>query len=86
MHPEVHRQPGSVDSFIRRTIAGPTHPLDRSGAAPERLLGSFELTFEDDWRIALWYLDTLETWEVFQDDPFELAFCEAGLSPWPLTL
>ncbi|HEY7754766.1 MAG TPA: hypothetical protein VID69_00910 [Actinomycetota bacterium] len=52
------------------------------GSAPERILGSFELTFEDDWRIALWYLGPLEEWEVEQPDPLELAFCEAGLTPW----
>jgi hypothetical protein len=60
-----------------------TAAVSEDDAAPERVLGSFELTFEDDWRIALWYLDPLETWETLQDDPLELAFCEAGLSPWP---
>jgi hypothetical protein len=54
-----------------------------SGGAAERVLGSFELTFEDDeWRIALWYLDTLERWEAEQTDPLTSAFCEAGLHPW----
>jgi hypothetical protein len=53
------------------------------GAAPaERFLGSFELTFEDDWRIALWYLGPLAEWEVEQPDPLALAFCEAGRTPW----
>jgi hypothetical protein len=50
---------------------------------PERLLGSFELTFEEDWRIALWYLGPLDAWGAEQPDPLELAFCEAGRSPWP---
>jgi hypothetical protein len=49
----------------------------------QRLLGSFELTFHDDWRIALWYLGPLDEWEAEQPDPLELAFCEAGRSPWP---
>jgi hypothetical protein len=54
-----------------------------TGDATERLLGSFELTFDDDeWRIALWYLDTLERWEAEQTDPLTSAFCEAGLHPW----
>lgn len=56
------------------------------GASAERLLGSFELTFEDEWRIALWYLDTLRAWESEQNDPLELAFCEAGRDPWPLVV
>jgi hypothetical protein len=51
--------------------------------SPERLLGSFELTFEDDWRIALWYVGSLDEWEAEQPDPLQLAFCEAGRSPWP---
>jgi hypothetical protein len=51
--------------------------------SPQRLLGSFELTFEDDWRIALWYLGPLDEWEAEQPEPLELAFCEAGRSPWP---
>jgi hypothetical protein len=54
-----------------------------AGAAAERLLGSFELTFDDEeWRIALWYLDTLELWDAEQSDPLTSAFCEAGLHPW----
>jgi hypothetical protein len=53
------------------------------GGPSERLLGSFELTFEDDWRIALWYLGPLDEWEAEQPDPLELAFCEAGRSRWP---
>jgi hypothetical protein len=52
------------------------------GAAPERVLGSFELTFENDWRIALWYLGPLAEWETEQADPMRLSFCEAGRSPW----
>lgn len=54
-----------------------------TGGDAERLLGSFELTLEDDeWRIALWYIDTLELWEAEQPDPLTSAFCEAGLHPW----
>jgi hypothetical protein len=49
----------------------------------ERFLGSFELTLEDhDWRIALWYLDTLERWEAENTDPLRNSFCEAGRHPW----
>lgn len=53
------------------------------GGPAERVLGSFELTFDDEWRIALWYLGPLDEWEAEQPDPLELAFCEAGRSPWP---
>lgn len=60
-----------------------TAAVSEAGAPPERLLGSFELTFEDDWRIALWYLGPLEGWELEQPNPLELAFCEAGRTPWP---
>lgn len=60
-----------------------TAAVSERGAPAERLLGSFELTFEDDWRIALWYLGPVSEWESEQPDPFELAFCEAGRSPWP---
>jgi hypothetical protein len=55
-----------------------------TGGAVERLLGSFELTLDgDEWRIALFYLDTLELWEAEQTDPLTSAFCQAGLHPWP---
>jgi hypothetical protein len=60
-----------------------TAAATESDRAAERLLGSFELTFEDgEWRIALWYLDALERWEAEQTDPLTDAFCEAGLHPW----
>jgi hypothetical protein len=59
-----------------------TAAAGEQGAPPERVLGSFELTFEDDWRIALWYLGPLTEWETQQADPMSLAFCEAGRSPW----
>jgi hypothetical protein len=45
-------------------------------------VGSFELTFRDDWRIALSYLDTLERWKEADQDPFTDSFCEAGRNPW----
>lgn len=51
-------------------------------ASAERVLGSFELTFVDDWRIALSYLGSLEDWEAAQPAPLDDAFCEAGRSPW----
>jgi len=60
-----------------------TAAVSEAGAPAVRLLGSFEFTFEDDWRIALWYLGPLEEWELEQPDPLELAFCEAGGTPWP---
>jgi hypothetical protein len=59
-----------------------TAAVQEAGAPAERVLGSFELTFEDDWRIALWYLDTLQEWEAEQTDPLTGAFCEAGRNPW----
>ena len=61
-----------------------TAAVSERGAPAERLLGSFELTMaSDEWRIALWYLGPLAEWVVDQPDPLELAFCEAGLTPWP---
>jgi hypothetical protein len=60
-----------------------TAAVSEAGAPAERLLGSFELTFDDDWRIVLWYLGPLADWERDQPpEPLELAFCEAGRSPW----
>jgi hypothetical protein len=47
-----------------------------------RMVGSFELTFRDDWRIALSYLDTLERWEQTDQGPFTDSFCAAGRNPW----
>ncbi len=70
---------------------GPDEPGRRSyhlawtaamGDEPRRMVGSFELIDGDDWRIALWYLDTLEAWQSGGDDPFTDAFCEAGRHPW----
>jgi hypothetical protein len=56
------------------------------GAADQdsrRVVGSFEFTLQDDqWRIALTYVDTLERWRAYQRDPLEEAFCAAGRSPW----
>ena len=49
----------------------------------ERVLGSFEFTFADDWRIALTYVGTLADWRTEQADPLHEAFCEAGRTPWP---
>ncbi len=48
----------------------------------ERVLGSFEFTFADDWRIALTYVGTLAEWRAEQADPLHEAFCEAGRTPW----
>ena len=52
------------------------------GTGTDRVAGSFELTFRDNWRIVLSYLDTLERWEQTDQDPFTDAFCEAGRNPW----
>lgn len=60
-----------------------TAAVSERGASAERVLGSFEFLFEDEWRIVLWYLSPLTEWEAEQPDPLRLAFCEAGTSPWP---
>ena len=60
-----------------------TTAVSEGGAPAERVLGSFEFLFKDgEWRIGLWYLSPLEEWEAEQPDPLELAFCEAGRTPW----
>ena len=60
-----------------------TAALAGAGGAPRRVLGSFEFGFRDDeWRILLTYVDTLERWEAAQPDPLREAFCAAGRSPW----
>ena len=56
--------------------------MDGDGGPRRRMVGSFELTDAEDWRIALWYLDTLEAWQSGGDDPLTEAFCEAGRHPW----
>jgi hypothetical protein len=59
-----------------------TAAIDDGGGA-ERHLGSFEVGFDgEDWRVILWYMDTLEAWEGEHPDPMALSFCEAGLHPW----
>lgn len=53
------------------------------GDGTERHLASFELGFDgEDWRVILWYRDTLDAWEEEHLDPTALSFCEAGLHPW----
>ncbi len=54
----------------------------RSGGEPRRMVASFELTYADDWRIALWYLDPYESWVAAGQNPLRDAFCEAGRHPW----
>ena len=54
---------------------------DRADAS-QRVLGSFEFTFDNDWRIALTYLDVLERWEAEHANPLTDSFCEAGRTPW----
>ena len=60
-----------------------TAGLSDDGNAPDRVLGSFEFTFDSDWRIALTYLDRLKRWEKEQPNPLTESFCEAGRTPWP---
>ncbi len=48
----------------------------------ERVLGSFEFIFNEDWRIALTYVGTLAEWRSEQADPLHEAFCEAGRTSW----
>jgi hypothetical protein len=61
-----------------------TAAVSEGDAPAERLLGSFEfLSKGGDWRIVLWYLSPLVEWEAEQPDPLEVAFCEAGRTPWP---
>ena len=53
------------------------------GDGAERHLASFEVGFDgEDWKVILWYSDTLEAWEDEHPDPMALSFCEAGLHPW----
>ena len=54
----------------------------RSGGEPRRMVGSFELTYADGWRIVLWYLDSRDAWVAAGQDPLREAFCEAGRHPW----
>ena len=69
-------QPGRRSYHVAWTAA---MDLD---AGTERVAGSFELTFRDNWRIALSYLDTWERWEQADQNPLSEAFCEAGRNPW----
>ena len=46
------------------------------------MLGSFEFTSDNDWRIALTNLDVLERWEAEHANPLEDSFCEAGRNSW----
>ena len=59
-----------------------TAGLSDGADASQRVLGSFEFTFDNDWRIALTYLDVLERWEAEHSNPLEESFCEAGRTPW----
>ena len=72
----------------RRTyhLAWTAAPSGTDGGAATRVLGSFEFgsrSPNDEWRITLTYVDTLEAWESAQADPLRAAFCAAGRSPWP---
>jgi hypothetical protein len=69
-------QPGRRSYHLAWTAA------TRSDAEPRRMVGSFELTYADRWRIALWYLDTHDAWVAAGQDPLRDAFCEAGRHPW----
>jgi hypothetical protein len=59
-----------------------TAALIERGRPAMRMLGSFEWVFDDDWRIVLTYLGTLEAWEAAQTNPLDDAFCAAGRAPW----
>ena len=59
-----------------------TAGLSDSADASRRVLGSFEFTFDKDWRVALTYLDVLERWEAEHSNPLKNSFCEAGRTPW----
>jgi hypothetical protein len=48
----------------------------------ERIVASFELTFAEDWRVALWFADTLRAWERAGASPMTNGFCQAGQHPW----
>lgn len=52
------------------------------GGRPERVVASFELNRVDEWRIVLWYRDTLDAWRASGVDPLGDAFCAAGRNPW----
>jgi len=54
----------------------------RADGDSQRVLGSFEFTLVDDWRIALTYVGTFAEWRTEHPDPFEESFCEAGRTPW----
>jgi hypothetical protein len=54
----------------------------RADSDAERVLGSFEFTFADDWRIALTYMGTFAEWRTEHADPLHEAFCQAGRTPW----
>jgi hypothetical protein len=85
---------GGSASVIGVGTCGPDIPQRRTyhvawtaaiddGSGPERHLGSFEVGFDGtDWKVILWYLDTLDAWEAEHPDPMALSFCEAGLHPW----
>ena len=60
-----------------------TAGLSDGDNAAHCVLGSFEFTFDGDWRIALTYLDMLKRWETEQSNPLTESFCEAGRTPWP---
>ena len=45
-------------------------------------LGSFELTYADEWRIALIYLGERSSWETENPDGLGDLFCSAAASPW----
>ncbi len=59
-----------------------TAGLSEGADASQRVLGSFEFSFDNDWRIALTYVDVLERWEAEQSNPLTDSFCEAGRTPW----
>ncbi|MGH2636156.1 MAG: hypothetical protein ACRDHU_08435, partial [Actinomycetota bacterium] len=59
-----------------------TAAASEGGSEPERLLGSFEFTYDHDWAIALWFLDTVDGWGQVYTDPFAEIGCAGAADPW----
>lgn len=75
---------GTADLASRSYHLVWTAGVSEEGRTPERLIGSFELTYDDGWAIGLWFLDTAEAWTEVYADPFAEVGCGGGSSPWVL--
>lgn len=52
--------------------------------AADSLIGSFEMRFDEEWRIVLFYAGAPVTeWESSQSFPIDELFCSATATPWP---